>query len=254
MKKLFSILLIGAMLVSFVACDQSHEPNQEDTNNTPSSNAPKEGVDLGLPSGMLWAPYNLGATAPEEYGNYYAWGEIETHETNYYWWWNNYKWCEYIDGNGTEPDKIHLTKYFVESTEDSGWNLTGVVDNKTTLDLEDDAAYVAWGKDWRIPTAAQQKELLDNCTWEWTTLNKVNGCKVTGPNGNSIFLPALGIAAIEGPGNIMGLGVQGGYNSSSIYEGHADEIYMLLVFEEPFMYTNSRCYGYGIRPVYSPSK
>ena len=131
-------------------------------------------VDLGLPSGTLWADRNVGADSPEAYGDYFAWGEIEP-KTIYGW--SNYKWC-----NGSYDT---LTKYCTYSSD-------GTVDNKTTLDLEDDAAYVNMGSEWRMPTITEQQELIDNCTWTWTTQNGVNGYKVTGNNGNSIFLPAAG--------------------------------------------------------------
>ena len=133
-----------------------------------------EYVDLGLPSGTLWATCNVGATAPEEYGDYFAWGETEPKEEYD---WNNYKWC-----NGSENT---MTKYCSNSS-------FGIVDNKTELDPEDDAAYVNWGPSWRMPTHEQQKELLDNCTWEWTAYFGVTGCLFTGPNGNTLFFPGAG--------------------------------------------------------------
>ena len=133
-----------------------------------------EWVDLGLPSGTLWATCNVGASSPEEYGDYFAWGETEPKD-NYSW--STYKWCnDYSNA---------LTKYCT-----SGFD--GIVDSKTELDPEDDAAYVNWGENWRIPTHDQQKELWTECTWTWTTQNGVNGRLVTGPNGNTLFLPAAG--------------------------------------------------------------
>ena len=133
-----------------------------------------EYVDLGLPSGIKWATCNVGASSPEDYGGYYAWGETE--EKGYYDW-DNYKWC-----NGSENTQ---TKYCTDSDY-------GTVDNKTVLDLEDDVAHVKWGGSWRMPTSSEIQELLDECIWEWTVLNGVDGCRVTGPNGNSIFLPVGG--------------------------------------------------------------
>ena len=128
-----------------------------------------EYVDLGLPSGTLWATCNVGATAPEAYGNYYAWGETET-KTNYTW--SNYKFT--TDGGTT------FTKY-------------NATDGKIILDPEDDAAAVNWGGKWRMPTQAKWTELRENCTWTWTSLNGTNGYEVKGKNGNSIFLPMAGI-------------------------------------------------------------
>jgi hypothetical protein len=131
-----------------------------------------EYVDLGLPSGTLWATCNVGANAPEEFGHQFAWGETAPKETYN---WSTYKW---------NKDGV-LTKYCNDI-------LYGPVDYKTELDPEDDAAYVNWGPSWRMPTLEQQKELYNNCTQRWTTMNGVNGILVTGPNGNTIFLPAAG--------------------------------------------------------------
>jgi hypothetical protein len=133
-----------------------------------------EYIDLGLPSGLKWATCNVGATSPEEYGGYYAWGEIEE-KGDYSW--STYKWC-----NGSSNS---MTKYCTSSSY-------GTIDNKTTLDPEDDVAHIKWGGTWRMPTLNEQEELINNCTWSWTTQNGVNCYKVTGSNGNSIFLPAAG--------------------------------------------------------------
>ena len=150
----------------------------------------KDWVDLGLPSGTLWATCNVGANTPEEYGKYFAWGETVSKD---YYDWSTYKWC--IGGIGT------ITKY---STDDnSGYN--GFVDFKTELDPEDDVAYVHWDSSWRMPSYEQQKELAEQCTWTWTAQNGVNGCLVIGPNGNSIFLPATGYRwkeSLDGVGSI----------------------------------------------------
>ena len=108
-----------------------------------------EWVDLGLPSGTLWATCNVGANTPEEYGDYFAWGETEPKD---YYGWNTYKWC-----NGS---RYTLTKYCT----DSSYGYNGFVDNKAELDPEDDAAYVNWGSSWRIPTTEQQCELYENCS------------------------------------------------------------------------------------------
>ena len=138
---------------------------------------PHKWVDLGLPSGTLWATCNVGANIPEDYGDYFAWGETTPKD---YYDWSTYKWC-----NGSENT---MTKYCTSSTY--GYN--GFVDNKTELDPEDDAAYVNWGPSWRMPTTELQQELINNCTSVWTTQNGVNGRLFTGPNGNTLFLPAAG--------------------------------------------------------------
>lgn len=157
----------------------------------PTVTVKPEYVDLGL--SVKWATFNVGATKPEEYGDFFAWGETEPYyEAGYaqvdrqaHWKsgksgydWSTYKYC-----NGSVST---LTKYCTNSSY-------GTVDNKTVLDLGDDAAHVNWGGSWRMPTKAEQDELRDNCTWTWTTLNGVNGYKVVSKvNGNSIFLPASG--------------------------------------------------------------
>ena len=131
-------------------------------------------VDLGLPSGTLWATCNVGASAPEEFGDYFAWGETEPKD---YYDWRTYKWC-----NGDEET---LTKY----SDESSFGYNGFVDNKTELDREDDAACSHYPGG-RMPSWEQIQELCDSCTWKWTQLNGVNGMMVTGPNGNTMFLPA----------------------------------------------------------------
>ena len=131
----------------------------------------RDPVDLGL--SVKWADVNIGAYNPADYGNYYAWGETEEKD----WYsgsWANYKWC-----SGSEDT---MTKYCT----DSYW---GKVDNKTTLDLEDDVAHVLWGDGWRMPTKDEFEELLSVCTWRPLSVNGVDGFRITGPNGNQIFLP-----------------------------------------------------------------
>ena len=150
-------------------------------------------VDLGL--SVKWASCNVGATLPEEYGGYFSWGETE--EKDFYGW-SAYKLC-----NGTINT---LTKYCYDEME-------GNVDNKMVLEPIDDVANVVMGEGWRMPTDAEIMELVEGCTWEWTVLNDVNGYRVTGTNGNSIFLPAAGYISgkeVEYPG------VYGMYWSSTI--------------------------------------
>lgn len=137
-------------------------------------------VDLGLPSRTLWATCNIGATKPEAYGNYYAWGETTT-KSDYSW--STYKYCK--GSNNT------LTKYCTLSS--NGYN--GFTDGQKTLLPEDDAATANWGSNWRMPGGSQIRELIDTTytTTIWTTLNGVYGRKITSKiNGNSIFLPAAG--------------------------------------------------------------
>ena len=195
-----------------------------------------EYVDLGLPTGTLWATCNVGASSPEEYGDYFAWGETETKEVYD---WDTYKWCE-----GAENQ---LTKYCYDSS--CGYN--GFTDDKTELDLEDDAAYVNWGSDWRMPSLEQIKELKDKCTWTWTTLNGVNGREVTGPNGNSIFLPAAGYrGGYRGGGSLYNDGSWGGYWSRSPNSDSPSDAYE-LDFDSGYVlwYSGNRHYGESVRAV-----
>ena len=134
----------------------------------------KEPIDLGLPSGTLWASCNVGAAKPEEFGGYFAWGETEE-KIDYSW--KTYKWCK-----GTENTQ---TKYNRNSK-------FGIVDNILKLTAEDDVASKKWGGRWSMPTQEMVNELFSRCEKVWTTINGVNGYKLTGPNKNSIFLPASG--------------------------------------------------------------
>lgn len=142
-----------------------------------NSNNGYEYVDLGL--SVKWASCNVGAASPEASGNYFSWGETEVKDENTG---DNYKYGSVgcLEGEGSS-----FTKYCFNKKH-------GKVDNKRTLDLSDDAARAAWGGDWRMPSLDEANELLEKCTWTWTQLNGVSGCQVTGPNGNSIFLPACG--------------------------------------------------------------
>lgn len=130
-------------------------------------------VDLGLPSGLKWAKYNIGATAPEEAGWFMSWGETENKEEFYV---SKYK---FRDENGM------LTKYNLDEK-------TGTVDNKKVLDPEDDVAHVQWGGDWRMPSEAEIHELQTYCRFTATVLNGVNVMRVTSASGNSIYLPMAG--------------------------------------------------------------
>ena len=191
-----------------------------------------EWVDLGLPSGTKWAATNVGANTPEGYGNYYAWGETTTKSTYN---WSTYKWC-----NGSYDTQ---TKYCTDS-------YYGRVDNKTTLDLSDDAAYVNWGGSWRMPTKAEQDELRNTSytTWTWTTLNGVRGYIVTSKiNANSIFLPAAGCRSDS---SLNHAGSRGNYWSSSLYTSDSGYAYNLYFNSSDVDWNYSyRYYGQSVRPV-----
>lgn len=145
-----------------------------------------EYVDLGLPSGTLWATCNVGASEPEAPGDLYAWGEIETKDV---YTWESYKWC---DGTECNLNNKTITKY----CDRGGY---GILDGKISLEPEDDVAHVKWGGNWHIPTSAELQELVDNCTKKWIKLtDKLHAYEFTGPNGNSIIMPAAGEFSKQG--------------------------------------------------------
>lgn len=207
-------------------------------------------VDLGLPSGTMWATCNVGEyydspdNSPLSTGGYYTWGDITPNNEG----WGRYKWC-----NGTE---YALTKYCTNSDY-------GKVDNITTLELEDDVAHVKWGGNWRIPTHEELIELRENCTW--VSIEGVPQAlagilyKVVGPNGNSILIPGTGIST---RGSISTIADYVFYSSSTLY--NTDPRYAYGLHGGGFVYgmtrtedgyiTFDRSYGVPVRPVRSPSR
>lgn len=183
---------------------------------TPEVSVSYNAVDLGLPSGTLWADRNVGADSPEAYGDYFAWGETSTKSTCN---WSTYKWCR-----GSSDT---MTKYCTNSPY-------GTVDNKTVLDLEDDAAYVNMVTGWRMPTYYELLELKSKCSWTWTSQKGTKGYKVTGPSGKSIFLPAAGYRY---GGSLLGAGSNGFYWSASLFESYPHCAW--------YLYFNSRRHGAG---------
>ena len=161
-------------------------------------------VDLGLPSGTLWATCNVGADKPEDYGDYFAWGETQTKDSYDE---SNYQYGIYDDGEML----CYMTKY----CDDSGYGYNGYTDDLTTLEPSDDAATANWGTDWRMPTEAEWQELLDNTTQRTTTQNGVRGTSFTASNGNTLFLPAAGY---RNGSNLSGAGNYGYYWSSSLVQ------------------------------------
>ena len=150
-----------------------------------------EYVDLGLPSGLKWATCNVGASLPEEYGDYYAWGEIET-----------------------------KSEYTKDNSKTRGKSMSDISGNSTY-----DVARAKWGGSWRLPTEKELEELKNNCKWEWTTQNGKKGYKVIGPNGNSIFLPAAGY---RNGSSFYYAGEYGFYWGSTPYESNDDGAYYLF--------------------------
>lgn len=187
-----------------------------------------ECVDLGLPSGIKWATCNVGAASPEEFGGCYAWGEIEEKEDYS---WGNYKWSfeesDVIIKYSANDINNHLDKY------------CAVFDDKTILELEDDVANVKWGSSWRMPTYEEFEELLAESTLERAKLNGVNGYKVIGPNGNSIFLP-------QGDGCVGG---GGDYWSSSLFSSSQLANCMLISKNVQGCALLGRWQGLNVRPV-----
>ena len=183
-----------------------------------------EWVDLGL--SVKWATCNVGAIAPEEYGNYYAWGETEPKTT--------YSWSTYFD---TTDGGSTFTKY--------------TTDGKTVLDLEDDAARANWGGAWRMPTDAEWTELRENCTWTWTSDYNGTGVKgrivTSNNNGNSIFLP---VAGYRDDNNLGYAGNTGFYWSSSLCTDGSDYAWYVYFSSDYVKRKNTyRYYGLSVRPV-----
>ncbi|MBR5936460.1 MAG: Ig-like domain-containing protein [Bacteroidaceae bacterium] len=205
-------------------------------------------VDLGL--SVNWATFNVGANNPKEYGDYFAWGEIEPYyETGYamenpqsHWKagkTNGYNWSSYKWG-----DPNNLTKYNTQNDK-------GIVDNKTSLDLEDDVAHIKWGNNWRMPTKEEWKELKNNCTWTYIS-DGVNAYRVTsnvpGYEGNSILLP-FGGHRYEA--SLNSVDIAGYYWASSILTNMPGESYSVLLNISKANVDDdmSRCVGYSVRPV-----
>lgn len=200
-------------------------------------------VDLGL--SVKWATCNVGASDPWECGDYFAWGETEKKERFTYNW-ETYKW--------SEGDYHNLTKYVPTSYYD------GIVDNKSSLDPEDDAAIVNMGDGWRMPTEVEVEELITKCTWTWykyrnTKYGGKQGYEVTGTNGNSIFLPAGGYS--DG-GTERNQGTEGAYWTSSLVTSSSNNAYSylqarLLRFTSSYIYNSreTRFKGACVRGVYT---
>ena len=183
-----------------------------------------EYVDLGLPSGTLWATCNVGANSPEEYGDYFAWGEIQPKDVYN---WDTY---QYYDGS-------NVTQY------------TGS-DGLITLLSEDDAATANWGDEWRMPTDEEWEELKNNTTSTWTTRNGKKGYLFTSKkNGQSLFLPAAGY---RWGGYLNYVGSYGYYWSSSLYMGPPYYAWYLYFYSGYYdMGSYSRYYGQSVRAVRS---
>lgn len=192
-----------------------------------------EYVDLGLPSGLKWATCNVGASAPEEYGDYYAWGETVT-KTNY----SISTYEHYKIETSTDADGFEIEEHILINLGD----ISGT---------EYDVAHQKWGGSWRMPTQNEFQELYDYCTWTWGTNNSVRGYKVTGTNGNWIFLPAAGYRSDT---FLYCDGSYGYYWSSTPcrYSSFPNCVYNLDFsngYVNPSVFSTGRCNGLSVRPV-----
>ncbi|MGN0036289.1 MAG: hypothetical protein ACI36X_03610 [Bacteroidaceae bacterium] len=220
MKRTFLFLL--AALLPLLAMPQGiiTRPTKKPTQTTtPAQKPPKKRnvinghdyVDLGL--SVKWATTNVGASSPSDYGYYFAWGETSTKS-------------EYTEANSRTYKKR-----------------MGDIAGDPTYD----AARANWGSTWRLPTKAECEELVSQCTWTWTTQDGHNGYRVTGKNGNSIFLPAAGYRY----GTLLYyVGENGFYWSSTPYESYTEYAYGLY-FDSSYhdVGGGDRCGGRSVRPV-----
>lgn len=207
-----------------------------ETPKKPEPQVEPEYVDLGL--SVKWATFNVGASKPEDYGGYYAWGET-VQKSHFYW--NTYKWCAGASST--------ITKYNSLFT----YGKNGYVDNLKVLQPDDDVAHVQWGGDWRMPTVEECRELLKKCNWELTKRNGIPGYLVTGRKAdykkNSIFLPLAGVR--EGH-NTNHIGIMGIYRSSSIERSDpnmAQDLFFNSSYNR-FIGTDYRFGGLTVRPVH----
>lgn len=242
---------LTALMMAFAMtmCYSCSSDDEDVTDENKSENS-KQFVDLGL--SVKWATCNIGATKPEEYGDYFAWGETEPHyignplspsgwkSDKYESEWYSFACYKYCDAE-TE----YITKYCVHKSDGH----KGFTDGKTVLMMEDDAAHVNWGGDWRMPTREEMKELITECAWEYTTLNGVKGYKVrskkTGYTDNWIFLPEAGGYDYQS----FQTGI-GGYWSASLDTNESDWAYSICFRGTMKGGAGScRCIGMSVRPV-----
>jgi hypothetical protein len=189
-------------------------------------------VDLGLPSGTLWATCNVGAVMPEESGYYFAWGEAEPKDSYS---WSNYKYCYQIANA--------LTKYCFNAQ----FGLNYFTDNLTALEPEDDAATVNWGDDWRTPTKEEFEELRLNTTQTWTLQNGMVGYLFTATNGNTLFFPAAGYMK---DGQLLHYAAYGQYWTKAISEYTPTNGIRIVGSTTYFSdFSFERCFGLSVRPV-----
>ncbi len=248
MKKMFRMVALVAIVsgLAFAGCDKDDNSNSNTGSGTVDSTTqptppptpepepePETWVDLGLPSGLLWASCNIGANTPAEYGDYYAWGETETK--------SSYGYDTYVYCNGSS---YNLTKY----CNNSIYGDNGFIDDMTTLEAMDDVATQELGDGARMPTNEDWREIVDNTTSSWTTMNGVYGRRLTSKtNGQSIFLPAAGNMAGS---ELYYAGEDGFYWSSSLCADSPDKArYFHPSHEGQFMSDTYRALGIPVRAV-----
>ena len=232
MKK--SVLFFAAAIllgIGLQSCDREDNNGDNNGGGSGGSNSSVVWVDLGLPSGLLWADRNVGASSPEDYGNYYAWGETAPKEVYD---WSTYAYCDYDA----------LTKY----CSDASFGLNGFTDNLTTLQASDDAATANLGGGARTPTKDEWQELRDNTIGTWTFQGGVKGLLLTAANGKSLFLPAAGYRRYDT--SLSNAGEYGTYWSSTLNTAspyYAWSFYFYL--SNHYMTNNGRGYGFSVRAV-----
>ena len=241
MKAVAALMLMTAV-ACVAGCNKPDDSNNGGDNNGGNGNGGgnnggningPEYVDLGLPSGTLWATCNVGANTPEGYGDYFAWGETQPKD---YYGWSTYKYC-----NG---DEDQLTKY----CNNSSYGYNGFTDNLTVLQPVDDAATANMGSGWCMPSEAQWEELYQNTTNTWTTQNGVNGRLFTASNGNSLFLPAAGG---HWDGYLSSVGRIGSYWSNSLDTSPEVALYFSFSSGNCFVLNDYRDCGQSVRAVRS---
>ena len=199
-RKIIAVIVLTVSAITVVGCKPDEPIHGGGGGTIVVPIITHEFVDLGLPSGTLWAACNVGADHPEDFGDYFAWGE--TAPKSFYDW-KNYRYGTLYYG------RFAMTKYCT----DSCYGLNGFVDGLTVLETVDDAVTANWGARWRMPTREEWEELLRESTNSWTTQNGVGGRLFVGPNGNSVFFPATGFK-LDGELFCPGLGT---YWSSTLH-------------------------------------
>lgn len=234
--------VIVVLLLTLCACNnedhfavETLQTTEEYTYFSSGESDGHEYTDLGL--SVMWATMNVGAAKASESGIYVAWGELEPKESYS---WKNYSWG---DGNGPK-----FNKYVMDAKS----SVEGDIDGICKLEPQDDAAMHYWGGSWRMPTDEEVTELREKCKWTWVVCDGVQGYCVTGPNGNTIYLPASGYYKDD---CITLNGLNGCFWTSTLSGRVSSNSYELLIFNGSYIRGSSfRYYGENIRPVFSAAK